>query len=581
MNQLGLSSQSHVRTQRRARRNLAGGLAVLGAVLIAGCTSDGEPQSAASSTETTDGSAVTITINDPDAIGVLGDDLLSLAEGIQLASGTVKVDELSAAEAEQIDGAPGADSPDQLRFDVDGDRVEVPVQSVPEGMDWEPAPADTLLPELSNNAGDTLLGDGVTIANGPEGSPIGGLALRINSSDVTVTATRFERFAEMISVQPLTEAGISGVELAGNSFHDGGGISLTATAKDGSIGKLEGIVIDGNELLGPPEFGGEFPRSIHSAIGANGTLMTAPNTSGRSAEMNDITITDNVIRGFQGGLSIAALQSVSGNRGGSIDGMLIEGNTVEMPSGAGDPAVYLWGAVNLGGAISDVSVRNVRIIDNDVRSNGYAVLVAGVEHLLANTTTSTSVSVDAVEISGNRVAPVDDCSIGVLVMGAFTEMGGGPATDVQLTEIDVTGNEVENCETGVFATPVLNWGTAGVSTGNSIDALRIERNTILGATRSVVAAAGAVMGTSLDYDNAPDAGVADNKISGLSIIDANDGGAEVVVAGGIGWGAPGSVTRNSVTVDTLDVAGACSAEADVRIDTDASVTGNSISGATC
>jgi hypothetical protein len=558
------------------------------ALIAAACTSNGDTDGSTSNDDTTSsapdepagGPSVTITVDDPDAIGTVGDELLSLSEALELSAGALGVGDLSDSEAGQVQGSPGAQSADEIRFDVVGDRVETPVQEVPDGEAWTPAPAETALPVLTGNRDDHIVGGGVTIANGPVDGPVGGRALEIASSDVSVSGVRFERFAEMISLQPLSSAGIGGIELSDNTFVNGGGINLLATAKDGSVSALERIQIHDNELLGPPEFGGEFPRSIHIGIGANGAVLTAPNTSDRSAALNDIEITDNVIRGFQGGLSIAAVQSISGNRGGAISGLHIEGNEIEMPAGSTDPAIYLWGAVNLGGTVSDVSVQDVTIVDNHVRSNGYAVLVAGVEHLLAGTTTSERVEVEGVSITRNRVSPVDDCSIGIVVAGAFTERGGGPASGVVMSDVTLEENEIEECETGTLATPVLNWGTSGSSSENRIDGLQISLNEIRGSTRAVVVAGGIVI-SAMGYDNVPDAGVDHNAITGLSIAEGVGGGAEVVVAGGLAWSAPGTVTGNTVEVDSIEVSSDCSVEADARIDTDATVEGNSIAGASC
>src|SRR5690606_18503101 len=121
------------------------------------------------------------------AIGAPGDGSLSLAEAIQLANGTLSVSALSTQEAASVTGEPGGASADEITFDVPGGRVESPAQAVPEGSPWTVAEADTVLPALEGNDGDTITGGGVVLANGPEGGPIGGRALQVSSSEVSIT----------------------------------------------------------------------------------------------------------------------------------------------------------------------------------------------------------------------------------------------------------------------------------------------------------------------------------------------------------------------------------------------------------
>lgn len=568
----------------------ARGLLVIAAVAMAtmACADGGQDDASPSATSVVDvtsarrtSPAAWLTVDDPDALGVIGDDRLSLAEAIRLANSSLDLSELSPGEAARVQGRPGATSPDEITFTVPGDRVEVPVQRVPDGSPWEPAPADPILPVLHGNDGDHVIGEGVTIANGPDGGPIGGLGLHVASSQVVVSGTTFERFAGMISIQPIDAGTISGVEVSQNAFLNGGGVGVTATAADGSSSVVEHTTIRGNELLGPPEFDGRFPRSIHSAVGVNGALMAAP-ASVERATVHDLALVDNVVRGFQGGFTIAALQSVSGNTGGELDGVLIQGNEVTMPIGAGDPAVYVWGAVNLGGAVADVSVSDVRVVDNDIAGNGYVMIITGVEHLVQPNTTSERVRMDGIEVSGNRVAPVEECDIGLLVMGAFTEMGGGPATDVQVRDVEIVDNQIDECETGMLVTPVLNWGTSGTSRGNAIDQLAIEGNRVSGAQRGVVVSGATILATSLGYENAADAGVDGNQVRGFTFADARDGmGQSLVVAGGLAWGAPGSVTGNVVEIIPSDTGASCQVKTDNSINSTARVSGNRVEGPGC
>lgn len=577
--------------QRRARRACVGGV-LLGLVVAVPACSAGEtagppaeptlvPTATAPATSVELTGASTLVVNDPDAVGEVGDERLSLTEALQLASGALGDGTLSAAERAQLDGVPGAGSGDEIRFDVDGGRIEVPEQTVPWGFEWEPAPAETGLPRLENNTGDRIVGGGVIIANGPVDGPIGGLALKVSSSDVSVEGVTFERFAQMVSIQPVGAGELTGVTLADNAFLNGGGIDITATAVDGSKSTVSAVTITGNDIFGPPEFGETFPRKIHSAVGGNAALLTASDRAG-AATIRGLSLTDNDVRGFQGGFTIAALQSRGGNARGALDGLVIEGNTIAMPEGAGDPAVYIWGAVNMDGHVTDVTVRDVRIAENQIAGNGYVVLVAGVEHLLQGNTRSDSVALDGIELEGNEISAVETCDVGILLAGAFTEMGGGPGEGIAVRDASITGNTAHGCTTGILATPVLNWGTAGVSKSNTIEGLEIRGNRAGGAVHEVVVAGGTLYATDANFFDAGDAGVEQNEIRGLTIQSPSGGQGAVLVAGGLGWGpARGSVTGNAVSVTAVDVPGACTTQEDVSFDSRATVTGNVLNGVGC
>ena len=89
-------------------------------------------------------------------------------------------------------------------------------------------------------------------------------------------------------------------------------------------------------------------------------------------------------------------------------------------------------------------------------------------------------------------------------MGAFTEMGGGPATGIEVEDLAVTDNRVTGCEASVSlpSPPALVWGTSGTSSDNSISGLRIVDNRIDDASRSVVVGGGTVLAATLDYEHA-------------------------------------------------------------------------------
>jgi hypothetical protein len=94
------------------------------------------------------------------------------------------------------------------------------------------------------------------------------------------------------------------------------------------------------------------------------------------------------------------------------------------------------------------------------------------------------------------------------------------------------------------------------------------------------------MANTIGYEDAPDAGAEANRLTGLLItrnrVGSTDGG--IVVAGGLAWGAPGTVTGNLVSVDKIEANTGLNGTArrivrdNLVIDSTASVTGNRVRG---
>ncbi len=487
-------------------------------------------------------------VTDSHAIGAVGDDALSLVEALQIAGGLLAVAELSSAERLLISGTPGPESADTIRVALaNGDRIEAPSQTIPDGPEWFPLFPSSSLPDIVGNEGDVLEGAGYTFSNGPADGPLGGLGLVIRSSDFTIQNLVFERFAEMLSISPSDESGLQGITIRGNSFLNGGGLGLGATAANGSRSLLRGVRISNNEFLGPSEFGGRFPRNIHSAIGGVATPLSAPPDE-QANRLENLTISGNRIRGYFGAVQLMALQSFTGNSNGVMRNIRIIGNDITIPNYAGDPAIYIWGAVTLGGMSSNALIESLEIADNEIAGSGYVVLVTGVENVSGQNLLSENHVIRDVSIHGNTIRPVNDCGIGILVMSSFTEMSSGSALDNRVEALDISANEIHDCELGILVTPMLNWGAAGASMGNSMENVTIIENSITGARTGIIASGGTILANELGLEDSPEATVAGNYLRGLEISRNSLGSTQEGFAlyGGAAIEAPGSVTQNEL-----------------------------------
>jgi hypothetical protein len=507
-----------------------------------------------------------IVVTDDDATGAVGDNMLSLAEAINLANGTLSRDALSEAEADSIAGEPGAASRDEIRFDVTGGAVRFPLQiQEKSAIDFAVLSPVSLMPPLAGNDGDAIIGDGIRFTNGPDdaidttntppfynGAPLGGLGLILSSSDITVSGVTFERFILSMQVLPTGEAGLANISITGNRFHNGGGVGFSASTASGR-GRLTALQIEDNEFLGPEHFDELFPSTLHTAISVLGAGSTASNAQdGATVVLSDIYIAGNTIDQIGTGVQIQPLQALFGpNRNARLSGLIIEGNIITQTQGAVDPAIYVWGAINVGGSVSNVAMTDVLITDNTVAGNGYLIFVAGVEVLLGGSTPSSAISLDGIRITGNTLNPVASCVVGITTIAAFVELGGSTVSDASISNVEITENQVTGCNWGALATPVYNVGAPDISAGNVIEGLRYEGNRIEQASIGIVVAGGALAAEAFDGE----AGIEYNSARGVYLKNNRFSTTEsgMLLAGGLARGsASGLVGYNTLSVEEID-----------------------------
>ncbi len=138
----------------------------------------------------------TLFVDDSRARGSLGDELLSLAEAVRLANGSLSLAQLSPEEAQHISGTPGPASVDRIQVDLgEGGRIVA---------DPPASPGSPVIPYLIDNDGDCLDSMGVVISetSAPSGASGTRNAVIVISSGVSIRRFEFEEIgsAETTSI---------------------------------------------------------------------------------------------------------------------------------------------------------------------------------------------------------------------------------------------------------------------------------------------------------------------------------------------------------------------------------------------
>jgi hypothetical protein len=397
------------------------------------------------------GGTAALRVNDTNAIGAVGDGLLSLDEAIRLGNGTLSLSSLSPAERAQVDGAPGAGSGDLIQVVLGAQGVITVSPS---------APGASALTRLVGNDGDTLDGGGAALTGQ---APVG-IGLLLSSSDLTVEHLTISGFDEDLVV-------------------DAGGRSL------------QDVRISHMHLL---------PARL-------GDLVVASRSSNGS--LSGVTIADNVIEGGSTSDSlelvvIAASQAQTGKVDNTVlQDVLFARNEVL----GGFEGLYVYGGVALGGTFDNAVTRRVRIIDNDFHGSSDASLnAAGAEGVGLVGTNS---GIDRLTIAGNRIAANnwglsiwggeafvggvvqhgyvrhvdinDNTIVGItgntsqcLVLEAGRADSLGAVTGSEITDAHVVGNHVSSCGVSGITVHAGFSGSGAVATGNTVSSVEIAHNDI-------------------------------------------------------------------------------------------------------
>lgn len=466
------------------------------------------------------GRPAVVTVTDPAGIGAVGNGRLSLAEAIRLANGSLAVTELDAGERRNVKGHPGRGRGDLVRTAIP--QIMLPAGSTPTVPSIGHEDVASLLPTLVGNDGDVFDGGGTVLANGEDGGPISGLAMRITSSGFTLRGWTLRRFYNAVDVKAPNSSGLADVVLTGNRLEDGGGIFVDAVAADGSLVTVRRINISNNTILGAPEFGRKHPAPIFTLpiliiAHADYDPDFDPTATGPS-RVEDVMIARNTVRGYGTGGSISVTSSTTPapSTDAHMARISVLGNDVEIPDGGVDPGFMIWGAANLQGQASNITMKDVVVSGNRFAGGTLPFYAAVTEHVFGAAETN-DVHWDGLRFTDNRLESLGECRIGLMITSAFQELGGGLVRNSNLRNLEIARNTVTGCPTGMLVTPAVFLAGAGVSTQTTITGARITDNTIVGAVDGILAAGGVVTISPLTPVGTPGAAATGNRFADLRV----------------------------------------------------------------
>ena len=397
-----------------------------------------------------------IQVTDNDAVGTVGDELLSLVEAVTLANGRLSLDQLSAAEQALVSGVPGSTQADTISvgLGIGGEIV------FPGGNVW--------IIELFGNSGDVLRGSGSVLrGNGEAG--VSHNVMLVGSSDVTIDGFTFADVTQAIGVESAG-SDLAGITISNNSFTD---IVVRDITMQNSLSEsvISDVTISGNTFDAPNRL-----SDIHSFVTVRGgSGLEGQQTSASSVE--GLVITANTFTARNDStptcVSIAAGHVPFGVQGSVAGAMVtdvrIANNTiigcataVELVGGLADQA---------SGSVTDSAISGVVLGDNTLSVGTTGVDIAGGRVAPVPTSFQFSEEVD-VQMSGNAVDNVtiatmnlSDVSTGIAMTGGQFEVSGTGAADGNIVAA-VSVSQLFSEGVGVLCTEAADVGA--LATGNTL-----------------------------------------------------------------------------------------------------------------
>jgi hypothetical protein len=481
---------------------------------------------------------VTLLVNDTSAIGTVGGNKLSLDEAIQLANGSLKLSRLSAAQRAQITGTPGSGTADLIRVALKPGTV---------------IDASAALSVLRGNTGDTINGNGATLAGDGNGT-----ALTLSSSHLTLNNLTIKGFHAELVVDP-----------AGQSLHD---IIVTKVhldpAPDGTLmvgssksnGSLDGLVVTNSVFDGGTASQSEFLNRATKGVFDTGAtaqqsdaaLLTVGIGAGfanssstvSNASLDNVIFAHNqVTNGFEGLYVFGGLAQRSEVRHSLTQNVQILDN--QFPN-VPDASLNAIGSEGIGSG-SDNGVENLTISGNDVTARDWGIALWGGETYGDGFSQDNYVrDVDithntVVGASGPFIAGASDC---IDLEGAWTTIGQGVQAGSSISGVHVNNNQVSgNCTVGIKATGgVAEVPPSSATSGNSINNVSIQGNDVRDAATGLEIEGGYTLGPVGTF-------VVGNAVREVNVVQnsfvGNGSGTGIEMIGGVSQ-ASAVVTSNSV-----------------------------------
>ncbi len=391
-----------------------------------------------------------LTVTDANAIGTLGDDLLSLSEAVQLANGQLVTSQLSAAEAEFVEGEPGPEMADTIQMGLeDGASVTVP-------------DTDGWVIQVFGNDGDTLAGGGTTLLGSGITSASHNVML-LGSNNLTVEGFVFEGVTQGIGIESAGRQ-IGGITIRNNRFVD---VSIHDVIMQNSTlaGGVVDTVIDSNSFETT-----RFSTDFHAFV----TAQAGTGVPGESTEFTfarGIAITNNTMNAAPG--TVARCVAISGgfvdfSIAGQVDGAQLEDVTIESNTMTGC-SVGIQIAAGHGehtdATVTDSTIRRVSIVNNALANGDTAIAIYGAymqpappsfNYSVGVTASLTNNLVDDVTISG---ITVDSYTRGIQLTGAEFGVGGSGSAQLNTLNAFTFGDDTVGTNSGQLCEIRVNVGS--------------------------------------------------------------------------------------------------------------------------
>jgi hypothetical protein len=475
---------------------------ILLGLLAASCSKSNATQVKAkidSGVEHTDGGKVgqavggkvgaTLEVNDTDAVGVLADGSLSLAEAIRLGNGDLALDALSADERHQVSGTPGHDVADTIRLVVgEGTLITAPAANT----------LSSAIPTMLGNDGDVVDGGGAVLTEAAPKS----LGLIVASSNVTVKNLEVRAFNAGVLVDPLSNTienvtidNVTFVEMGEAQFRAGatksGGVLRNLTVTNCTFRALTSTYISASIAAAAP-FPGETVENTlaenivfshnHVTSGLWGLYVFAAASRGgtaRHAVTKHVTIDDNDFEAV-GDASL----NLSGANG---DDVVIEDAVLEdvhITNNRIDPSNFgigIWGGEPfIGKSNNDAHVRDL-VIENNMlearpgRSVNWCILLEAGRSDLQPATANRN-SIERVQIRKNTLVGCQDA----VAMTAGVVLSVGEASDNQINDVTIADNMIKDNAVAVHLRGGATLSASGsgqrTMSGNSVDKVAVTGN---------------------------------------------------------------------------------------------------------
>ena len=474
--------------------------------------------------------AATLSVDDSNASGVVGDALLSLSEAIRLAGGQLSTLALSDAERAHIDGEPGASSRDLIRVELGEGAI---LATGPDG------------PTLIGNEGDVLDGGGAVLR--AAGALAGDVGLLTRSSQIEIRRFSFDGYLFGVIVEATPgDSDLEDIRISENTFSGyETGLVVMPNAR-GSKG-LRGLRIERNRFVAGAG------STNANAIVVLGAFPRSGFDVSSDYVMEDVVIRKNEVEGGNEGIQVFGAQARPGGtaRDGRVHGVRILQNEIR---NVFDVSIAVYAGFAFGGGdVSGIEVSDVEIAGNRIVSDGtpstHIWVVPGLAVFEPGGLAENNVIRD-VSIARNRTSGGGECSSGIQIQASQNEVGGGTVRGNLLEGVEISENSVAECGNGVGVFSGLAAAGHGLVEGNEIRQVLVRGNRLTDNRLNVDIISGlGVEGSAGPLPSPGPALIRGNLLDSISVVENRIRGGEsgIFASGGVSAFTSDRVIDNSLS----------------------------------